>query len=359
MRLKKNPMFFIFTGLYLLMIFGYFYSEDKPAAKFLLEKNTSLLFLPLIIFTSNRLQKREIHHIVFSFILGCLGATIWALSKAVYLFQSKGENYFFYNDLSNLAGIHSSYFSLFLCFSILFMVLYFIEQSKELSLVKIISIGGICLYFLFFMYLLASRMTFILVFLFSLLFFLYSLYKRGRLLKGIVLVTVTGIILFFSLGSLWNMKMRFYYLKYPESWEWKGAQTKNEWLNRKVHWGCYLESISKVNLLFGSGTGDSWTEVMPCFKRWDYAGYYSKLNAHNQYLEIMLRLGLLGLSLWVSSLLIPLWLSVKNKYSYYAMFLALFSICGFTETLLDRQHGAVFYSFFNAVFYSFYFSGKD
>ncbi len=352
LQLKNNPVSLIFLLYYPLMVLGYFYSENKTEAKFLLEKDMPLFALPLIILSGPKINEQTIYNIVKSFIISCFLVAVYALGKAVYLYVYFNESHFYYKEIESMFDVHTTYFSMYLCFSVLLIAVHTYINRKNLSGVMIISKIFIGIFFIFFMYLLAARMPFFVLISFATIIMLYFFYKKGKLMKGLVIIAVSIIVIFSLISTLWHTHQRFYYALHPQTWEWQGYKTRNEWLNKKVLWGCNLEAIASTNLLIGAGTGDSWESVMPCYKKWDFVGYYEKYNAHNQYFETMLRLGIMGLSVWLFSLFIPFWFSLQKKHIYYVLLIAIFAIGCFTETMLDRQHGVVFYSFFNAVFFS-------
>lgn len=361
LQLKTNPLSFLFLSYYVLMFIGFFYSEDKNEAKFILEKNMAMFILPLIILSGPKIYEKNAINIGKAFILGCGAISLIALVKGVFLtikygnkYLGNGESYFYYKVFGELVGIHMTYFSLYLCFAVLIIGTNTYSQRKNLKTLNIFFRILLCLYFLFFMYLLSTRMAFIAFFIISFSIILHYFYKNGKLLQGILILAISLATILYVFSNLWHTRMRFYYMFHPNTEVWKGAETRNEILNRKVHWGCYLEAVSSSNKLVGVGTGDWWNSIMPCYTRWDFHGLKEKYNAHNQYLETLLRHGIIGLSVWLAILLIPLWLSFKRKSIYYVVFILLFAISCLTETFLDRQHGVVFYAFFNAVLFSYY-----
>ena len=87
LQLKNNPVSLIFLLYYPLMALGYFYSENKTEAKFLLEKDMPLFALPLIILSGPKINEQTIYNIVKSFIISCSLAFIESL-VLVYLLQN-------------------------------------------------------------------------------------------------------------------------------------------------------------------------------------------------------------------------------------------------------------------------------
>ena len=126
--------------------------------------------------------------------------------------------------------------------------------------------------------------------------------------------------------------------------------------SRKIIWNTSLNLIKK-NIVFGYGTGDAKDMLV---NEYEQKGLNilaeKKLNAHNQYLQTMLAIGLFGGAILILMLLVPLYMSFQQKHYLYLGFLLLIIINFLTEAMLERQVGVVFYSFFNCLFFVSYFS---
>lgn len=110
--------------------------------------------------------------------------------------------------------------------------------------------------------------------------------------------------------------------------------------------------IVQENLIFGVGTGDvnvafqkKYTEMnSPIHPDW-------RLRAHNQFLTFAVTFGIVGLVLFLFSLLYPIWLERKNPNYFYLLFCIIAVISMFTDDTLETQAGVTFYAFFNALFW--------
>ncbi|HTA82710.1 MAG TPA: O-antigen ligase family protein [Bacteroidia bacterium] len=119
---------------------------------------------------------------------------------------------------------------------------------------------------------------------------------------------------------------------------------------RLEFWRAALGIIQK-HWLIGVGTGD----VRIAFAK-QYDEMHSnlkpefRLRSHNQYLEIGVGFGCIGIAWFLLSLIYP---GVKTKkiYSYtYFIFWIIFMLSMFSEDTLETQAGATFYAFFNSFF---------
>ena len=93
LQLKNNPLSFLFLGYYLILLAGFFYSEDKTEAKYLLEKNLGMFVLPLIILSGPKLNEKNVLNIGKAFILGCGIMSFIALIKAGFMTITYGVQF--------------------------------------------------------------------------------------------------------------------------------------------------------------------------------------------------------------------------------------------------------------------------
>jgi len=118
---------------------------------------------------------------------------------------------------------------------------------------------------------------------------------------------------------------------------------------RLVYWKtCWR--IIKNNLIYGVGTGDikdhfahqyelDETLLDPKFRK----------RAHNQYLTFWATFGIVGLLLFILSLLIPLFYNTDFKKIYFA-FWVLVCLSFISEDTLETQAGVTFFALFNSLF---------
>ncbi|WP_159025554.1 O-antigen ligase [Aquimarina sp. Aq78] len=107
-------------------------------------------------------------------------------------------------------------------------------------------------------------------------------------------------------------------------------------------WNVFRESP-----FFGYGTGDAQQAL-------DQGNYllgndffiFYKYNTHNQYLDILLRYGIAGFSVFLLMLFQSYKIAYQNRNALLLIFLILICIFFLTENILQRQHGIVFFSFF-------------
>jgi O-antigen ligase len=128
--------------------------------------------------------------------------------------------------------------------------------------------------------------------------------------------------------------------------------TPEDKADRIALWTTALEIIKK-NFLIGVGTGDVKDNLLDTYrKNGIFYAFDHKLNAHNQYLQTSIALGLAGFLVLVAILLFPALRALQRHQDIYLVFLFIFSIAILSESMLEIQAGVVFYAFFNVFLFT-------
>jgi O-antigen ligase len=120
---------------------------------------------------------------------------------------------------------------------------------------------------------------------------------------------------------------------------------------RLVKWQSALDVI-RDNWLFGVGSGDVQDELNKQYEAHDFqAGITEQFNTHNQFLQTWVGTGLMGLAVFIATLIVSVAKAIRLKNHFFLLFMALFVICCLTESMLERQFGILFYVIFSSLFY--------
>ena len=109
--------------------------------------------------------------------------------------------------------------------------------------------------------------------------------------------------------------------------------------------------LIKQHPIFGVGTGD-----IPDAYQLAYDELQSPLEpqyrnrAHNQYLSITVGLGLVGLLVFLISLLTPFFASKRNRTYLYTAFLVILLLSMLPDDTIETQAGVMWFAFFNSLF---------
>lgn len=346
-NLVSNKYTLLFIALYLVHVVSYFYSENKQAAATDLGLKLSLLLCPLVIGTTTSLNKRKITHVLKTFVLSCLVSAIVCLVYATYQWKFAGKSGFSYADLSLFIPV--GYYAMYLVFAAVLLVYDWLKRVGKFSIFHLLAI------------LLLSAMVVLLTARAQLLAYLLILagigfffFKRkyGWMPSIGIMLLLLGA---FSAGvyfspttkrrvvSAWNEVTKETELKH--SIRISGVSV------RFIIWD-FGKEILQENPFFGVGNGDAKDVLMQKAIDEDIPGIYKKeLNFHNQYFQTAVETGLVGFGVFLLGLVAPLLVAARYNFGVYISFSLLILIGFFTESMLERQAGLIFFAFFNALLF--------
>lgn len=322
------------SSLFWIPLLGSLYAADISHSFRDIQLKLPFLIFPLVFLTVRLKSCRDF--ILDCFVLAVLAASGLALAKLSYFSAQNLGDYTFYNRFSKFLNKHTTYFSLYIVVSLLWLLwLASHKKGKKLPLL----LGALVLVYVF--YLLSVRNSVIALTVGGIVITLFVLkgWKRWAILIAIPIVAAT----FFATP---HFKKRFE----PSMTE-VGQMSDFEF--RKYHWNAVLETISHNNFLIGAGTRGDRQFLYDKYREYNLtAAYELQYNAHNQFLEMFLDFGLLGFLAFLGLLLYLLWFFVKKR-DYLA--LSMLSVCivfMLTESLLQRHNAIVLFAFFMALFVS-------
>lgn len=367
-KLLNNPLFFVFSSLYFLYVLGMFWTNNIQHGFFELEKKFALFLFPLMFFSIPPLKDSERNKILFYFVTSCVLLSLVCISYASYraysansFFEINPESgyvthYFFYFGLSEVF-IHPVYFSAYIVFSLFILFNYYSSSKEVLGTQKRLLIAFLILFLIIFLCLLSSRIMIVYLSICCLFYFFYSLLKgqntNGKIVFGffVLLSMLLAVIYIPAIRSRFSEVIN-------SSYHFENNPEKNKYLSGKLdgiemklaQWYFTIEA-GKNNQLIGVGTGDDEDELQKKYFDNNFMeGYVPKYNSHNQYFQTWLALGFVGLAILLIAFIVPVFKSLKQNQILYLFFLLLVMFFCLTESILCRQHGVVFYSFFNSFF---------
>lgn len=343
----------LFSSLYVIYILGMSYSANFNYGLFDLEVKMSLFIFPIIFATLREEVFSPIitRRVLIAFVIGVLTSMVLCYSVAFYNYSRDGlVETFYYSNLSVL--IHPSYLAAYVCFAIA-ILLYFNIRSWYIN--RTIKIGsfGLILLFELFVVMLSSKAGILSLLLVIALYASYIIFSERRYLYGFMsggILTISFMILFFLFPA---SSARFEQTREVlEQADVGGAEVANSTGERIMIW-YYSFEITNENFFFGVGTGDVKDRLLDKYEEKGMNNALElELNAHNQYIQILVALGVLGLIVLMLNLLLPVLYSVEKKHLLYFIFLFLISFNLLFESMLETQAGVVFYAFFNAYLFA-------
>lgn len=350
LRERQRTLLLSFSLLYLIYCLGLLYSKNLSYGWFDIQVKLSLLIFPIIFSTVDRdlFQKKQIYQLFYAYLLGCIIISIIVLTHSFLNFtQTNSRLEFYYSHLS--AFQHPSYFSMNLNFGIVLIIIMLVRQwTYMLNRSRYLLVSLIPFFFLFIM-LLSSKAGIL-----SLFFILFTsllsliIYKKEYLIFMLFLFMVP----FSFVGAYYLFPDTFYRVSIAKDIVYGNVPldvSSHDGTNERILiWKSSVEII-RENLVFGVGTGDVKDELVKKYQENHItAAINQRLNAHNQYLQTFIALGVIGFLILSVSLVAPAIGSIKQHDLLYFLFLMLICVNLLFESMLERQAGVVFYSFFNS-----------
>jgi O-antigen ligase len=345
-RFKSNKLLWLFIAIYLINLPGLLLSTDINQGLEQLGRRLPLLFFPLVIGTSFRLTTRQINQLIMAFITGLFLMSLFTFREGILEVLDRED----LTTMVRLTLLHRPFAGLFSAFAIVALVRFWNQYTSTRS--RIVCLAGIA-YFLFYIYVLYAKMAAIAMAVLCLLLLLvWAYYKLGK-----YVVLAAGML--FMLAGIWyittNEQTKTVYDKIVRFEDFSYQEYDIHLVSsiniRYINWGCSIEVLKQDhNWLTGLGIGSPQAHLNLCYKDRNDWIYESQMNAHNDYLDEMLRNGVVGLLLLLSALAIPMVLALRQQHYTYFSMLVLFAVCIITENMLNRQAAIMFYALFNSAF---------
>lgn len=344
-NLKSNRFLLFFVLFYLWHILGVFYSENKNNAYFDLEVKLSFLLIPvffILIPYNNSVYKQSLK----AFVEGCVAAAILCFLHSLYAYYyTQQTSVFFYAELSYFH--HPSYSSLYTMFALVIVAESFLD-NKWLILNKYFTFFLLTL-FIIFIVMLFSKIAVILT-VFLLFYYLYRFYKAFGINKFKLLFI--ALLLFIGVGLVLKSEVISNRLEeFTKSISGKENSDDGGTSMRYAIWKASYSLITEKPLL-GYGNGDTKEELLSYYNLHNIKfATLKKLNAHNQYLQTALSLGVFSALYLLAALLFFLRIAVKKNDKIYVLFILLIIMNLFVESMFETQAGVVFFIFVNSLLF--------
>lgn len=322
-----------------------FLAVDKLLALKVLERQTSLLLIPMIVFSADFSKKRLAlfyNSFIFSLLiigLFSIGVLIWFTIEysdwILTMNQTSGNTTYLQFKYPHLMGAHPTYWSYLLILANMILICRNSLQVKIKTTLAILAWGFFNLNILY----LAARTPILINILLHIAFLIVYLKKRKiHLIKLIILI---GLLL-----TLLNIALNFPLLKF------KITSLRND--ERVLLWPVAVEQIKANYFILGEGLGQGYKILkQSVILKGDTRINYKEFDLHNQYLTQYLDMGILGfisLLYLISSPFLQTSRKVDlNNLAVIGLCL-MFFIALFTESPLYRIQGVLIFAIFSSVF---------
>lgn len=326
--IRKNfPLLLALSALWFLQLAGLIYSDNPAGGMITLQRSLPLIILPLTFFVYQP-GKNDIFRLFDGFSFAVTGAFAWAWLQSIYFKWQQWGDFIYYKEISFFLNKHTTYFALFAAVMLLYLIyLFWFYPSRFKKYHILLLVAGLAILFL-----LQNRIVWL-----ALVAGIQVLISRRFASASRKITTASAVLWLTAFLAL----ALVYHFRQPQTGE--GGKHINDTAYRFKHWQAVVET-GKTHLLFGTGTGGSRADLYRRYRQYRLRSAYNEhYNAHNQFLEVLLDFGLVGLILLIVSLWVVLNKCRRKKELPALCFSLLITMLIFmlTESTLVRFSGIV------------------
>ena len=340
------------AALYLLTMAGTLWSVRRGEAFKEWEKQLALLLFPLIFYFTDLDWGKVRRPLLKGFAFSCLFTTLYLYGVAFERIRQEGLPVFSFfsppfmnHQFTAPIDLHATYFAMYIAISLVTLIGGMLHARRAMArccyaLASLILLAAVLQ--------LAARAVCISLLLILNVLLPYWLMKgRTRRIFLLVALSLTSLG-FVAVINNANLHTRYMVQLQQDLKENVGDKDGPE--PRMVRWLCAWELI-RASPWIGYGTG---AEVDLLKEKYTahqlYNSYAHDLNAHNEYLSILLKTGILGEILFLATLVIAFRQAWRLKDPWLGSFLVIVVCVSFSENILDVNKGIFFFSFFFSFF---------
>lgn len=341
-NMRRHPLLWLFLVFGVLYVFGCFWSANKAEALASVSVKASILFFPLV-FASVNFDYAKTKLILQAFLAGLICVGIFMVVRPLFTTPPPDVDEWSYQELSRNIS-HPAYLSLYYVVGI--MICFHGILLRDVPMNKKALAVGFVLFFCILIFMLASKTGLISLVMVFLFYIGYAIVRfRRYVVAGAALVALlAGFFIAMQLFPAVSARMSAL----------KEALTSNQPIDptssestavRLLIWQQDLQIISE-NLLTGVGTGDVQDELMKKYQAAGMTGAYEKkLNAHSQYFQTGIALGLPGMVLLIGIFLASFTIAIRRRFGFAALFAVLLAFNFIPESMLQLQAGTFLFGF--------------
>jgi hypothetical protein len=358
---KRNPVLLL-PLMYLIYLTGLLYSDNMEYGLRKTETRLGLFLFPFVITAFRELDCRTNYlRYVRLYVFSLLIISIYSFTKSSILFlyelycrqyriildEYPYTSYFFATYLSNF--MHYGYFAMYVNVGVIFLYENVLRRNRFLSLKYSIIL---ILWFSLFVMLLFSKAGTIANFLIHFFYFIMlARTKRYRsVLKrsGIGLALLVVVLVFVLPQTRQRVEGMVFALqgKNMDSTSVESTQL------RYFAWKASSELV-RESVWLGYGTGDVEDVLIQKYKEKNYIGLLKKnLNAHNQFLQTGLSVGIPGVLVLVIYFVVSFVWAFRHRNTAFFIYLIITFMAFLFESYLETRAGVFYLAFFSSFFLS-------
>ncbi len=356
-NIRRNPLQLGLLLFFLWQMVSTLFSENQAAGWKELVQRLPLLLFPLafsFISLSENNRQRLLLFYSFAAVVGSFIGFMYGLYLAI---QLNDYGYIYNDNISSfINGKQAVYFGLYINIAVIFMLRQLQQGISVLEPFKKWMYVGI-IWLLFVNFMLASKMAMISLGLILVGMMGSYLIKHKKYMEGLLLI-VGILVAVVLLGKFFPKTLNRFNGLTETNYQFDNDQMENhfnaafdaqKWHSTNVRmavWRCGFE-IWKAKPLLGTGLGDRKQVIKEKYeeKKFWFALKTEK-NLHNQYLDVLVSMGPIGLLLFVGAfVLYPLFYFRRYRLSEGIYCILCIAFCLLTENMLDRYQGLILIGF--------------
>ncbi len=341
----KNKNLWWLLAFFFFTLISALFSTNKTEANFNVEIKLSFLVFPYLFFCF-KWPLQIIKRCLVSFISGCFFASMILILRSAYYALTGHPEYFFYTQFS--VFIHASYFAMYLILAIALIILLYPAWFKTQKNVTYTSYFFV-ITFIVTVFLCSSKLGLISFFISMPLILLYK-FKEFLNIKKVAILFVSVIVLGIVAYKVFpNAFERLSSLTTVSSVSLDKTSSESTTVRILIWEQCV--QIIKYNLWLGTTVGDANDALYKAYADNGLTGALShNFNAHNQYFQTFIGLGIIGFLMLVVLTFGYLLKGVVKKQFLLFLFSLLIVLNFLVESMLQTAAGVLFFVFFFCVF---------
>ncbi len=342
----------VLSSVYLLTVIGTIYTANKGQAVSDWGRLLGIFLIPLL-FLLNRIDLRKYRYpLLLAFSLTCTITVLYLYADALAIIlynrmplSSLFTPFFINHNFSEPIALHPTFLSMYSALSLICLLHFLLKENSRWRRVAY----GACIFILSAGMIQAGSKSILIAILVIVNFVLPFYYvEKSRRLKLMLLtlgITLLTIALIYTSDNFRNRYVAG--LKTDLVADTATVATADP---RIVRWKAAL-NVVKESPIIGHGAGDEVDRLKEeYFRQKLYTSYLFHLNTHNQYLAFLVKAGIIGLLVYLYTLLFGFRRALKGKNIFLMSFLLLVATVSFSENILDANKGVFFYAFFFSLF---------
>lgn len=351
---KNKAVLVVFLLLFLWQALSLLYNTNLLEGLKNVESKYSLVLLPLVLFTT-KITKNLLLSLFKSVVYSITLVSVFLLMNLYFIYLNTNE-IIVYHDFTNVIGLHAVFFSYYVFFNVL-LISFLYYKTVSTLFERVVYLISILLSFVV-LVIAASKNVLIVTILSVIIGYLISIKTRRIKAKEVILLLITIVVCGFVFFQTETVKSRlnevsdlgglevFEKVKEGTPITESDVNKFNGTTLRLTLWYLGIKTlVHEDRLLIGLTAGDRKDIMNGVFDETGLNPWYFDYNLHNQFVQSLVEMGIVGLGLYLILLSLLMYRSVKDKNWLLAIFLSAFIIFQMTESVLERNKGIVFFIF--------------